>query len=160
MEEIFSYNAFIKEKIYRKMVKYCAYQDRCHSDVMKKMSELKTDDEIAEEVIVKLIEEGYLNEERFVRSFIRGKFRINKWGKIKIRAELKLNNVNEKLISDCMSEIDENEYKATLKQLLETKLKSLKPLEKYKIRNKLKSYVWGRGYDPELTEIILQELEI
>lgn len=158
MEEIFSYNSFIKEKIYEKMVKYCAYQDRCHSDVLKKMSELKTDDKIADEVLAKLIEEGYLNEERFVRSYIRGKYRINKWGKNKIISELRIKGIVPNLINICMNEIDEVEYHAILKQLLNAKYVKLGKIKIYEIKNKLKSYAYSRGFELEIAENIISEI--
>jgi regulatory protein len=155
MEEIFSYNSFIKEKIYEKLVKYCAYQDRCHSDVLKKMSELKTNDKIADEILVKLIEEGYLNEERFVRSFIRGKYRINKWGKKKIVSELRFKGIAANLINICLNEIDEEEYYEILKQLMNAKFLKLGKLKSFEIKNKLKSYAYSRGFELEIAENII-----
>lgn len=158
MEEIFSYNSFVKEKIFEKLVKYCAYQDRCHSDVMKKLSELKTDDKIAGEVLVQLIEEGYLNEERYVRSFIRGKYRISKWGKKKIVSELRFKGIAANLINICLSEIDEEEYYEILKQLLNAKYAKLGNLKSFEIKNKLKNYAYSRGFELEIADNIISEI--
>lgn len=158
MEEIFSYNSFIKEKIYDKLVKYCTYQDRCHTDVMKKMSELKTDDKIADEVLVRLIEEGYLNEERYVRSFIRGKYRISKWGKKKIISELRFKGIAANLINICLAEIDEEEYYEILKHLLIVKYSKLVNLKSFEIKNKLKNYAFSRGFEVEIADNIISEI--
>jgi len=158
LEEIISYEGFLKSKFKEKILKFCIYRDRCHKEIHAKLKEMDVEEALSDEIIEELINEGALNEERYVRSFIRGKFRINKWGKIKIRSELKKNDISEKLITVGMEEIDETEYMTILKALITSKLKTRKETRKYQIRNKVKSYAYGKGFEPELAEIILQEL--
>ena len=102
--------SFTFDEIKQKLVNYCVYQDRCHYEVEQKMKEFLLIDEAKEEIMLYLLQENYLNEERFTRSYIRGKFYIKHWGKTKIKIHLKQKQVSEKLINACFDEIDEDDY--------------------------------------------------
>ncbi len=101
-----------------KMQKFCAYQERCMQDVRSKLFELGIRNSEAEFVIAELISEKYINEERFAKSFARGKFRINKWGRIKIEMALKQKNISSICIKKGLQEISESDYAKTIQQLI------------------------------------------
>lgn len=143
-------------EIREKMARYCAYQDRCHWEAENKLSEFNLIPEAKDEILLYLIEHKFLNEERFAKSFARGKFHQKNWGKIKIRLELKKRKIPPKLIESALSEIDENDYLETLKNLFEKKKKSLKPeTESLKKKAKIRNYLIQKGYESELiTEVL------
>ena len=97
-----------------KLMQYCAYRDRSHKEVEEKLREMRMIPAACEQIIIQLMQENFLNEERFARSFVRGKFRIKKWGRIKIKQELKFREISAPLIKIALTEIDEKEYLKTL----------------------------------------------
>lgn len=156
---IISYEDFQKKKIYDRMLKFCVYRDRCHAEVIDKMRKLNVGQDLADEIIAELISENVLNEERYARSFARGKFRLNKWGKNKIKAELTRKHVPKSIIESGLTEIDENEYLLTLVKLLEEKEGSVKAKNEFDKINKLRSYAWSKGYEPEIINMAIEELK-
>lgn len=106
-------------EIKQKLVNYCVYQDRCHQEVEQKMRDFLLIAEAKEEILLYLMKENYLNEERFTRSYIRGKFYMKSWGRNKIRNHLKFKGVSEKLINRCFDEIEEHDYQQTLTKLFQ-----------------------------------------
>ena len=147
---------FTFEEIKQKIVNYCVYQDRSHSEVEQKMKEFVLIPEAKEEILLYLIKENYLNEERFARSYTRGKFYIKKWGKNKIKQQLRLKGISDKLIAKSFSEIDDNEYLAAIKTILEKIIPTLKGLKEYQKKQKIIKYLLSKGYEYEL---ILDSLE-
>ena len=139
-----------KEEALKKMQRYCAYQDRCHQEVRKKLMTMGVYPDWREEVIVELIQENFLNEERFARSFARGKFRMKQWGKLRILRELKQRDISEYCIRKAMDEIEEEDYLKTLQLLIEKKANQLKETDSYKKRNKIVQYLLQRGYESAL----------
>lgn len=133
-----------------KMQGWCAYQERSQQDARDKLYELGMWTEAVENIIVQLIQDNFLNEERFACSFARGKFNIKKWGRIKIKQELKQKRVGDYCLKKAMKEIDETEYIQTLKKLIETKRKLIKETNKIKLKYKLMSYALSKGYEKDL----------
>ncbi len=133
-----------------KLQRFCAYQDRCHYEVRSKLLELGVYGDDLEEVIVALIEEDFLNEERFARSYARGKFRIKQWGRVRIRQELKRRQISEYCIRAALAEIDENDYTDTLRKLLEKHQNSVKGKDERTRRDKLFRHALQKGYEAEL----------
>lgn len=125
-----------------KMQKFCAYQERCMQDVRSKLYQFGIKNSEAEFVIAELISEKYINEERFAKTFARGKFRINRWGKVKIEVALKQKNISPFCIKKGLQEISSGEYSKTI-QLLIKKLsinkQDLTKTEKAKIIRSLLS---------------------
>lgn len=160
VDGILSYGDFQKAKILDKMLKYCVYRDRCHKEVIAKLKEMGAEEELSGEIIAELISEGVLNEDRYVRSFVRGKFRINKWGRNKIKTELMKKNIPSQLIKNGMEEIDESEYMNALRHLLEDKVRFIKAKNLYEKKNKLRQFAYGRGYETELTDSVLVEINL
>jgi regulatory protein len=142
-----------------KMQSWCAYQERCQQDARNKLYELGMWEEAVENVIVKLIEDNFLNEERFATSFARGKFIIKKWGRIKIKQELKQKRVGDYCLKKAMLQIDETEYLATLKRLMENKRKLIKEKSPIKLNYKLMNYALSKGYEKDLVFDVLNNKE-
>ena len=142
------------QEIKQKIVNYCVYQDRCHLDVEQKMKEFVLIPEAKEEIILYLIKENYLNEERFAKSFTRGKFYIKKWGKNKIKQQLRLKGISDKLIAKSFSEIDERDYQDTIRDFIEKLMPTYKGLKDYQRKQKLIKFLMSKGY--EYKEIVNQ----
>ena len=142
-----------------KMQSWCAYQERCQQDARNKLFELGLWPEAVENIIVKLIEDNFLNEERFATAFARGKFTIKKWGRIKIKQELKQKRVGDYCLKKAMQQIDETEYMATLKKLIDSKRKLIKEKSPIKLKFKLMNYVLSKGYEKDLVFDILNNMK-
>lgn len=144
-------NSFTVTEIRDKLAKYCAYQDRCHWEVENKLNEFFIIPEARDEIIIYLIQNNYLNEERFAKSFVRGKFNQKNWGRIKIKSELKKKRIPPKLIETALKEIDADQYEMTLEKLFQKKKESLKSeRESFKKKAKITSYLLQKGYESDL----------
>ena len=143
-----------------KIQAYCAYQERCHMEVTMKLKSWGLIQEAIDLLIIELIQFNFLNEERYARSYARGKFRIKKWGKLKIRMALKKREVSFKCIDIAMLEIDDKTYLNTLKELLQKKNDVLKETNSYKRKMKLIRYLVTRGYEYDLIHDALVELKL
>lgn len=141
-----------------KMQSWCAYQERAQQDARNKLYELGMWEEAVENIITKLIEDNFLNEERFAMTFARGKFTIKKWGKIKIKQELKQKKVSEYCIKKALAQIDETEYFNALKKIIESKRKLIKESNKIKLQYKLMNYVLSKGYEKDLVFDVLNDI--
>jgi len=142
-----------------KLMQFCAYRDRSQKEVEEKLKEMRMIPAAREQIIIKLMQENFLNEERFARSFVRGKFRIKKWGRIKIKQELKAREISTPLIKMAFTEIQEEDYINTLRELAEKKTVLIKEKDPYKKRNKLCNYLIQKGYESNLVfEVCSEEL--
>ncbi|MBU0488588.1 MAG: RecX family transcriptional regulator [Bacteroidetes bacterium] len=138
--------------------KYCAYQERCHADVRQKLRELDVDSEHTEAIIAQVIDEGFLNEERFAIAYSRGKFRIKHWGKLKIRQALKMRQISEYCIKKALVEIDMEEYFMVLENLAEKKWADEKGQHQAIRKNKVFRYLAGKGFESNLIQEVLEEV--
>ncbi|NHF58761.1 RecX family transcriptional regulator [Flavobacteriaceae bacterium TP-CH-4] len=134
----------------KKLEGYCAYQERCHKEVITKLREMRMIPEAIDQIVAHLIQENYLNEERFARSFARGKFNIKKWGRNRIVNELKQRNISPYNIKSALTEIEDTEYLQTLDTLAKKRLASLKETNRQKKRKKLVDYLLYRGWESHL----------
>jgi len=141
-----------------KIQAYCAYQERCHKEVTKKLKSWGLIPDAIDLLIGELMQFNFLNEERYARSFARGKFRIKKWGRMKIRMELKKRDIYFKCIDFAMEEIDDKAYFETLKQVLQKKNELEKEKDSYKRKAKLTRYLVSRGFEYDLIRDALEEL--
>jgi len=141
------------------MKNWCAYQERSQFEVRNKLVEYGIFNEEAENIISQLIQENFLNEERFALAFARGKFRIKRWGRIKIKLELKQHKVSEYCISKALKQIDGNEYFATLEKIIEKKTKEIKESNKIKKQYKIIKYAMSRGYEQDIIMDAIKNLE-
>jgi len=141
---------YSKEEALQKLQRYCAYQDRCHQEVRQKLWDMNVYPDWQEEIIVDLIEENFLNEERFARSFARGKFRIKKWGKRRIGQALKQKGVSAYCIQKGLSEIDPGAYQQALEGLLLKKAAATRAADDWAFRKALASFAIRKGYETGL----------
>ncbi len=136
--------------------KYCAYQERCQQEVRDKLYEWGLYSSDVENIISQLILDNFLNEERFAKAFASGKFRIKKWGRIKIKIELKKRKISEYCIKKAMLEIKEEDYIETIKKLIYKKSKDIKDVNT-QIRNyKMVKYIASKGFEQDLIFDILK----
>lgn len=142
---------FTPEQAIPKIKQYCAYQERCHAEVRDKLYSFGLHRKDVDEVIVQLIEENYLDEERFATKFAGGKFRIKHWGKNKIKQALKQKQVSDYCIKKALKEIDAADYIKTFEKLVEQKLKALKSEKNIFIKKrKMQDYLLQKGYEGDL----------
>jgi regulatory protein len=144
-----------REKALQKIKHYCGYQERCHAEVKEKLYGMGLWKKDVEEILSQLIEENYLNEERFAIQFAGGKFRMKRWGKVKIQYELKQKKVSEYCIKKAIREIDDDIYQQVLQKLASQKLSLLKSEKNIFIKKrKLQDYLLQKGYEVQLVNQI------
>jgi regulatory protein len=149
-----------KEQALQKAKHYCGYQERCHSEVKEKLYGFGLHKQAVEECLSCLIEENYLNEERFAQQFAGGKFRMKQWGRSKIKYELKQRQVSEYCIKKGLKEIDEDDYIKTLDKLATEKWDTQKSEKNIFIKlRKTQDYLMQKGYETELIKQALQNLQ-
>ncbi len=139
------------DRALQKIRHYCAYQERSHTEVKEKLYGFGLYKDQVEGLIIQMIEENYLNEERYAIAFAGGKFRVNHWGKTKIKYELKQRQVSEYCVKKALLSIDENEYSSTFEKLFDDKLKALRTEKNiFSKKKKLQSYLTQKGYESSL----------
>jgi regulatory protein len=142
----------------KKLEGYCAYQERCHKEVSQKLRDMNMISEAADEIIAHLIQENYLNEERFSQSYARGKFNIKKWGKNRIVNELKFRGISKYNIKTALKEIEDEDYLSTLDTLSMKRLEAISETDIQKRRKKLADYLLYRGWESHLVYGKVKEL--
>lgn len=140
--------SFLEAK--QKIEAYCAYQERCDFEVRQKLFSWNLNLEDVDALISDLITHNFLNEERFAEAYVSGKFRIKRWGRVKIRQQLKLKKISAYSINKGMSVIDDDEYIKTARELIESKSRLIKSKNQWDKINKLKRYLSSKGYETEL----------
>lgn len=125
----------------------CAMQEKCEFDIRKKLKEWKADPTDYNEIIDQLINDKFIDEQRYSISFVKEKFRFNKWGKIKIEYTLKQKNISSNYIQIALLEINEVEYNSVLENELLKKLKSIKDTDEYAIKSKLARFAISKGFE-------------
>ena len=148
---------FTPEQAFQKLKQFCAYQERSHAEVKDKLYKLGVWKNKHDEILAKLIEENYLNEERFAIAFAGGKFRIKQWGRIKITYELKQKKVSDYCIKKALKQIDESDYLKMIDKLISSKIKSTKNLPLIQQKKKLVDYLVGKGFEWELVSSKIEE---
>lgn len=149
----------IPEWVLVKMRQYCAFQERCITEVRTKLKPFHLQEEVAESIISKLIKEDFLNEERYARIFAGGKFRINKWGKNKIYSALLQNGIPELFILEGLNEIEQEDYLSTLRTLISKKSTEITEKDYNRKIGKLANFAIGRGFEPNLVWDVLKYRE-
>lgn len=148
----------VKEAIH-KIEHFCAYQERCHDEVVQKLRTMKMDSNEIDEILAHLIQENYLNESRFACSFARGKHRIKLWGKVRIVNELKLRNISTYNINLALKEITAEEYETNFNALAERNWHSIKESNGLKKRKKCCDFLLRKGYESNWVYEKVKELE-
>jgi regulatory protein len=140
-----------------KIQSYCAYQERSHKEVKNKLYEYGLYSNEVDELISTLIVDGFLNEERFAKAFAGGKFRIKKWGRLKIKQELETLGLTKRNIATGLKEIDSSDYSQTLKSLIKKKASLTAESNPFKKKNLIARYVIGKGYEAEMVWEMVKE---
>ena len=149
-----------KEQALPKIKQYCTYQERCHAEVKEKLYSFGLYKKDVEQLMSQLIEENYLNEERFAIQYAGGKFRMNQWGRIKIKYALKQKQVSDYCIKKALKEINETDYKKTLQKLAEQKLKTLKAEKNiFSKKKKVQDYLLQKGYEGSWVREVVMEIK-
>ena len=133
-----------------KMKKYCAYQERCQSDVRQKLYDFELNNNEIENILCSLIEQNFINEERFAKNFVRGKFRQKKWGKIKIKQHLKQKQISDYCIKTALEEIDTEDYLAALDLVLSKKEELLNEENNFIKKQKIAKHAINKGFENDL----------
>ena len=146
------------EEILQKLEYFCSYQERCHVEVQEKLRQFTLSENEKNQIIVHLIEHNFLNEERFARSFARGKFRIKHWGKIRIVNELKQRQISAANIKCALTEISDEEYQNTFDKLAEKHWETIRETNALKKKKKFCDYLLRKGWESNLVYGKMKEL--
>ena len=142
--------SFTVDEFQKKMEHYCVYQDRCHQEVERKMGEYQLIPEAQEKILLHLMQHNFLNEERFSKSFARGKFRIKNWGKQRIVRELNFRNISSYNIKTALKEINEEDYLQTIYRITENKNNNISEKNIHKRKKKLTDFLLRKGFEYDL----------
>ncbi len=142
--------SFTLNEAIKKIEAFCVYQERCQKEVLHKLEQMGVLPMATDQIIGYLIQENYLNEERFAKSYARGKFNIKKWGKKRIVNELKSRDISTQNIKIGLQEIEEAHYLATLDVLAKKKLQTMNEKDLQKRKKKLADYLLYHGWENHL----------
>jgi regulatory protein len=142
-----------------KLEYYCSYQDRCHQEVVQKCCNLGMNSDEVDAIVVHLLQYNFLNEERFARSFARGKHRIKWWGKIRIVNELKQRHVSAPVIKLALTEISEEAYHETFDKVAEKHWETIRETNVQKKKKKFCDFLLRKGWESNLVYEKLKEFE-
>ena len=142
----------------RKLEHYCAYQERCHQEVRKKLKSMHMIPEVIDVIVVHLLEHNFLNEERFAKTYVSGKFRIKAWGRRRLTFELKKKDIGKVNINQALAEIENTEYIEVFNALAEKRANSITETNIYKKKQKLIDYLLYRGWETHLVYEKAREL--
>ncbi len=138
--------------------RFCAYRDRCKKETADRLQQLGASKEVTRKILEILQKENFIDEQRFASAFVRGKFKHNHWGRVRLKQELSVRQISEKSIAEALIEIDEEDYQQALKSLASKKLKSLKGQPDFAARGKTAAYCIGKGYEADLVWKMINEL--
>lgn len=146
------------EEALKNLERYCSYQERCHKEVVQKLESMRMIPEAIDHIVVALMQTNFLNEERFAKAFVSGKFRIKKWGKQRLTRELKQREIGRTLIAMALNTISDTEYLETFNALAEKKASTIKESSALKSKKKLADYLFYRGWESHLVYDKINEL--
>ena len=148
------------EEAKKGLERYCSYQERCHREVEKKLYEMRMIPEACELIILHLLEHNFLNEERYAKSFARGKFNIKNWGKRRIVLELKQRNISKYIIDVALMEIDDQAYHDKIRFIALKKYELLSEKDIYKKKQKIINFLLRKGYENYLVYDVVKEIAL
>jgi len=149
----------LQQECYDHAAYLCSRSEKSSGNIGEKLRDWGLAPEEAEPVLKKLIDDKFIDDERFARSYVKDKFRFNKWGKIKIHYQLKAEKVSGKIIVQAIEEIDDESYLETLTKLVSEKNKTIQSANPYERRGKLLRFAQGRGFEPELIHSVIDQIE-
>ena len=145
------------DQVLDKMAKYCAYQERCVKDVTEKLKNFDISPKDKEKILNYLIDNRFVNDERFAKAFVRGKINQSGWGLNKIRFHLMQKGIDKALIDEALQAFDEEAYRQRLAEVLKTKAKTIKAANIFEKKRKLAAFAIQRGFEANLVWEILKE---
>jgi regulatory protein len=146
------------QEIFAKMAALCSRSEQCSTDIHKKITAAGLGSDEADEIIEKLKAEKFIDDERYVRSYVSDKFKFNKWGKVKIRHYLKMKGLSDECIQNGLDEIDGDKYRETLIKTLKEKARKVKKKNKFEKMGQLIRFARNRGFEPEIIHRYLNEV--
>lgn len=146
------------QEAYASMASLCSRSEHCSFDIRSKIVTKGLEADAAEEILAKLIEDKFIDDERYIRSYISDKFRFNRWGRVKMRHYLRMKNLPDHLIEAGLNEIEMEKYKETLLKTLKEKARSVKTKDKYEKMGQIIRFAQNRGFEPELIHRYLNEV--
>ena len=149
----------LESDIKRRIYSFCTYQERTINDVRKKLSGMDLPQSRIDDLIRELVQENFINEARFVESFVSGKLRINKWGRRKIQLALKTKSLPASLIASGLEKIDKGEYSQIIAHLIATKSRMVKDVNPLVGKNKVARFLLGKGFEAELVWEQINQME-
>ena len=150
--------SYTVQEALKAMEHYCAYQERCHKEVETKLRNIGMFQDAQDLIILHLLQENYLNEERFSKAFARGKFNIKKWGRVRISNELKFRNISTYNIKSAMKEIEEAVYFETLETLAQKKWEVTRESNHFKKKKKVIDFLLRRGFESSLVFEVTKDI--
>lgn len=150
--------SYTVDEALQKLMHFCSYRDRSQKEVEDKLDQMHMIPQAKENIIIRLMKDDLLNEERFARSFVRGKFRIKKWGRVKIIQELKKREISQPIIKLGLTEIDESYYRKTLFEIAEKKFEKINESNPFKKKKTLADHLLRKGYESGLVFDCVNEI--
>lgn len=147
-----------QKEVFQRAAAICSRREKCSYDILTKLNQWELNEVDAEVVLMQLIEEKYIDDERYAHSFVRDKFRFNKWGKVKITHHLRLKQISPEVIQSALCEIDDSAYEETLQGLLSEKNKNIKAVNQYDRKAKLFRFVQARGFEMDAIYPLLDKI--
>ena len=148
------------DQVLDKMAKYCAYQERCVKDVREKLKTFDLPDDEKAKILDYLLDNRFVNDERFAMSFVRGKINQSGWGLNKIRFHLMQKGIAKELIDEALGQTDEEVYRQRLVDILKAKAKTVKAENNFEKKRKLAVYALQKGFESNLVWEVLKGFEI
>lgn len=145
------------DQVLDKMAKYCAYQERCVKDVIEKLKTFDIPQKDKDEILAYLLDNRFVNDERFAKSFVKGKINQSGWGLNKIRFHLMQKGIAKELIDTALQGTDEDSYRQRLIEVLASKAKTVKAENDFEKKRKLAAYAMQRGFEAPLVWEVLKE---
>jgi regulatory protein len=142
-----------------KAMALCSRREYCSEDIRAKLNSWGIGENDTEKIISALVNENFINEKRYSEAFVKDRFRYNKWGKVKIRANLRLKKIPAEIINSALNSIDNDLYKKTLEEMLNIHRRSVKAKNQYDLKGKLLRYGLSKGFESELLYDILSDFE-
>jgi len=152
--------ALTPDQVLDKMAKYCAYQERCVKDVSDKLKSFDIPEEDKAKILEYLLDNRFVSDERFAKSFVKGKVNQSGWGLNKIRFHLMRKGISKELIDETLGQTDEEIYRQRLTDILKAKSKTVKADSDYERKRKLAAYAMQKGFEAHLVWEVLKDLAI
>lgn len=149
----------LTNEMFTRMAALCSHSEQCSSDIRRKITASGLSNDEAGEIIEKLMAEKFIDDERYVRSYVADKFRFNKWGKVKMRHYLKMKGIPEETIEKGLAEIDMEKYREILINTLKEKARTVKKKNRFERMGQIIRFAQNRGFEPELIHRYLNEVE-